>query len=239
MRNELSPEQLEELKKAHIRSFVTRRGHITKAQEKSLSEYFPLYGIDYCKGEPFNTKTVFQNDNPLVLEIGCGMGETTAAIAKAKPDINFLGCEVYGAGVGALCIKLHDLDLKNVRIIQHDAVEVIRDMIVDKSLTGVHIFFPDPWRKARHHKRRLISEAFMKLVVPKMKEGAYFHCATDWENYAEQMLEVLQKNANLRNLYDGYAPKPQNPLVERPTTKFNERGNKLGHGTWDLVFIKL
>ncbi len=238
MKTELTPEQIEELKKSHIRSFVTRRGHITKAQENALVELLPLYGVNYSSSEHFDSKKVFQNDNPLVLEIGCGMGETTAAIAQTLPKINFLGCEVYGAGVGALCIRLHTMGLNNVRIIQHDAVEVIRDMLLDDSLSGVHIFFPDPWRKARHHKRRLISDQFMRQILPKMKRGAYFHCATDWENYAEQMFEVLQRTESLKNLYDDFAPKPQNPLVLRPSTKFNVRGNRLGHGTWDLVYIK-
>ena len=167
------------------------------------------------------------------------MGETTAAIAQAHPEINFIGCEVFAAGVGALSKRLHDMNLKNVRIFRHDAVEVVRDMLEDNSLDGVHIFFPDPWRKARHHKRRLINESFLKLLVPKMKKDAYFHCATDWENYAEQMLEVLSAQPTLENLHEGAAPQPENPLIKRPTTKFNERGNRLGHGCWDFVFRKI
>ena len=206
---------------------------------KALEELLPLYEIPYDANQMFDAVKTFENNNPLVLEIGCGMGETTAAIAQAHPEINFIGCEVFAAGVGALSKRLHDMNLKNVRIFRHDAVEVVRDMLEDNSLDGVHIFFPDPWRKARHHKRRLINESFLKLLVPKMKKDAYFHCATDWENYAEQMLEVLSAEPTLENLHEGAAPQPENPLIKRPTTKFNERGNRLGHGCWDFVFRKI
>ena len=154
----LTAEQIEELKKRHIRSFCMRRGHISNAQEKALEELLPLYEIPYDANQKFDAVKTFGNNNPLVLEIGCGMGETTAAIAQAHPEINFIGCEVFAAGVGALSKRLHDIDLKNVRIFRHDAVEVVRDMLEDESLDGVHIFFPDPWRKARHHKRRLIND---------------------------------------------------------------------------------
>ena len=150
----LTPEQIEELKKRHIRSFCMRRGHISNAQEKALEELLPLYEIPYDANQMFYAVKTFGNNNPLVLEIGCGMGETTAAIAQAHPEINFIGCEVFAAGVGALSKRLHDMNLKNVRIFRHDAVEVVRDMLEDNSLDGVHIFFPDPWRKARHHKRQ-------------------------------------------------------------------------------------
>lgn len=235
----LTPEQIEELKKRHIRSFCLRRGHISNAQEKALGELLPLYEIPYEKDTKIDCQMIFGNNHPVILEIGCGMGETTAAIAQAHPELNFIGCEVFAAGVGALSKRLHEADLKNVRIFRHDAVEVVRDMLNDESLDGVHIYFPDPWRKARHHKRRLINASFLSLLVPKMKKGAYFHCATDWENYAEQMLEVLSSEPRLQNLHDGAAPRPANPLIERPTTKFNERGNRLGHGCWDFVFKRI
>lgn len=238
MKTPLTPEQIEELKKKHIRSFCMRRGHISSAQEKALEELLPLYQIQYDPNTKLSSKEIFGSDNPVVLEIGCGMGETTAAIAQAHPEINFIGCEVFAAGVGALSKRIRDMDLKNIRIFRHDAVEVVRDMIEDNTLAGVHIFFPDPWRKARHHKRRLINDAFMKLLVPKIKTGGYFHSATDWENYAEQMLEVLSRTEGLKNLHEGAAPEPKNPLIDRPTTKFNERGNRLGHSCWDFVFIK-
>ena len=238
MKNTLTPEQIEELKKKHIRSFCMRRGHISNAQEKALEELLPLYQIPYQKDKKFNEEEVFSNHNSLILEIGCGMGETTAAIAKEHPELNFIGCEVFAAGVGALSKRLHDGKIQNVKIFQHDAVEVVRDMIENESLSGVHIFFPDPWRKARHHKRRLINPSFISLLLPKLKTGAFIHCATDWENYAEQMLEVLTAEPGLKNLHEGAAPEPRNPLIFRPTTKFNERGNRLGHGCWDFIFVK-
>lgn len=236
---ENAPLTPEEYRQRHIRSFCKRRGHISNAQEKALEELLPLYRIAYEPERKISGEEIFGNANPLILEIGCGMGETTVAIAADHPELNFLGCEVFDAGVGSLSKKIRDADLKNIRIFHHDAVEVVRDMIPDESLSGIHIYFPDPWRKARHHKRRLINEKFLELLTPKMKKGAYFHCATDWENYAEQMLEVLSSCPNLKNLHEGAAPEPCNPLVFRPTTKFNERGNRLGHGCWDFVFEKI
>jgi tRNA (guanine-N7-)-methyltransferase len=175
---------------------------------------------------------------PTVLEIGFGMGETTAAIAQARPDVNFLAVEVFAAGVGALARRVDELALANVRIVQHDAVEVVREMIAAGSLAGVHVFFPDPWPKARHHKRRLIAPAFVALLASRIAPGGYLHCATDWQHYAQQMLEVLSAEPVLANLHDGYAPTPANPLVSRPTTKFHARGERLGHGVWDLVFVR-
>ena len=169
-----------------------------------------------------------------VLEIGCGMGETTAAIAQAHPEINFIGCEVFAAGVGALSKRLHDMNLKNVRIFRHDAVEVVRDMLEDNSLDGVHIFFPDPWHKARHNKRRLIQTPFVEQLLPKLKIGGYIHLATDWEEYAVQMLDVLRSFEQLQNTAADYAPTP----AYRPETKFEARGKRLGHGVWDVVFVK-
>ena len=236
--NQKTPEEIEELKKQHIRSFAMRRGHISNAQERGLEVVFPKFEIKYDPDQKINPSEIFGNQNPVVLEIGCGMGETTAAIAENAKNVNFIGCEVYPAGVGSLANRLDQADLTNVRIIKHDAVDVIKNMLPDSSLDGIHIFFPDPWRKARHHKRRLISSAFLELIVPKMKKGAYFHCATDWENYAEQMQEVLSSNESLENYYSGKEAQPKNPLVDRPTTKFNERGNRLGHGCWDFVYIK-
>ena len=152
--SELTPEQIEELKKRHIRSFVLRRGHISHAQQRALEEVFPRYELVY-EQKPLDAAALFGREAPLVFEIGCGMGETTAAIAEAHPEINFLGCEVFGAGVGALSKLIEEKKLSNIRICRHDAIDVVRDMIPENSLAGVHIFFPDPWRKARHHKRRL------------------------------------------------------------------------------------
>lgn len=152
---ELTPEELEELKNRHIRSFVLRRGHISVAQERAFEEIFPKYEVKY-EAKPFDDEAAFGRKAPLVLEIGCGMGETTAAIAQAHPEVNFLGCEVFVAGVGALSKRIDEMGLENIRIARHDAVEVVRDMLAPDSLSGIHVYFPDPWRKARHHKRRLI-----------------------------------------------------------------------------------
>lgn len=238
MKKELTAEEIEELKKRHIRSFVLRRGHISTAQERALDELFPKYALLYEK-KLLDATSLFGREAPLVLEIGCGMGETTAAIAAAHPEINFLGCEVFAAGVGALSKRINEMGLTNVRICQHDAVEVVRDMIGVNTLSGIHIFFPDPWRKARHHKRRLIQSPFVRLLTERLTQNGYLHCATDWENYAEQMLEVLSAEPLLANLSeDGFAKTQSNPLCERPRTKFQARGEGLGYGIWDLVFVR-
>ncbi|MDO5532404.1 tRNA (guanosine(46)-N7)-methyltransferase TrmB [Sutterella sp.] len=236
-KKELTPEELEELKNRHIRSFVMRRGHISNAQKRALEEILPRYAVEYTPA-PLAVTEIFGREAPLVLEIGCGMGETTAAIAAAHPEINFLGCEVFAAGVGALAKRLDEMSLTNVRVIRHDAVEVVRDMIAPDSLAGVHIYFPDPWRKARHHKRRLVAQPFIGMLTSRIAPGGYLHCATDWENYAEQMMEVLSAEPALRNLHEGFSPVMGNPLCERPQTKFQARGERLGHGIWDLVFIR-
>ena len=168
------------------------------------------------------------------------MGETTAAIAQAHPEVNFLGCEVFVAGVGALSKRIDEMGLENIRIARHDAVEVVRDMLAPDSLSGIHVYFPDPWRKARHHKRRLIRPEIVSLLASRLQPGAYIHCATDWENYAEQMLEVLSAEPLLKNLHpEGFSPVMANPLCERPCTKFQARGERLGHGVWDLVFVRV
>lgn len=234
----LTPEELEALKSRHIRSFVLRRGHISNAQKRALDETLPRYEVAYS-AESIDYAAVFGRSAPVVLEIGCGMGETTARIAQMRPDVNFLGCEVFAAGVGALAKRLEENAIENVRIIRHDAVEVVRDMIPEDSLDGVHIYFPDPWRKVRHHKRRLVAQPFIGLLASRIRAGGYIHCATDWENYAEQMLEVLEGESKLENRYgSGFSPVMANPLCERPTTKFQTRGEKLGHGIWDLVYIR-
>ena len=234
----LSPEEIEILKKKHIRSFTLRRGHISQAQKRALDELLPRYAVQYST-ELFDRKAAFGREAPFVLEIGCGMGETTASIAEQHPEVDFLGCEVFSAGVGALAKRLDEMHLDNVRIIQHDAVEVVKDMIAPDSLDGVHIFFPDPWRKARHHKRRLVAQPFIHELAARIRPGGYIHCATDWENYAEQMLEVLSGEPLLKNLHDGFSPVMANPITERPMTKFHARGERLGHGVWDLIFIRL
>jgi tRNA (guanine-N7-)-methyltransferase len=215
-----------------------RRGHISSAQERAVEEIFPKYQVTYDPSVQISSEMLFGNDQPLILEIGCGMGETTAAIAQEHPEVNFVGCEVFVAGIGALSKRIEEMELKNIRLFRHDAVEVVRDMISPDSLSGVHIYFPDPWRKARHHKRRLVAQPFIHMLASKIRTGGYLHCATDWENYAEQMMEVLSGELLLQNAHEGFAPEPRNPITFRPTTKFNERGNRLGHGCWDLVFIR-
>jgi tRNA (guanine-N7-)-methyltransferase len=221
----------------HIRSFALRRGRFTQAQRRAHDEILPRLAIAYRPAR-LDLAAAFGRDAPVVLEIGFGMGETTATIAQARPDVDFLGVEVFAAGVGALARRADALTLANIRIIQHDAVEVVRDMIGADSLAGVHVFFPDPWPKARHHKRRLIAPPFVTLLASRIARGGYLHCATDWQHYAQQMLDVLSAEPLLRNLHEGYAPAPGNPLASRPTTKFHARGERLGHGVWDLVFVR-
>jgi tRNA (guanine-N7-)-methyltransferase len=221
----------------HIRSFALRRGRATQAQRRAQAEILPRLAIAY-RPALLDLDAAFGRHAPTVLEIGFGMGETTAAIAQARPDLNFLGVEVFAAGVGALARRVDQLALANVRIVQHDAVEVVRDMIAADVLAGVQVFFPDPWPKARHHKRRLIGPPFVALLAGRLAPGGYLHCATDWQHYAEQMLAVLSAEPRLTNLHEGYAPAPTTPLATRPTTKFHARGERLGHGVWDLVFVR-
>jgi tRNA (guanine-N7-)-methyltransferase len=188
--------------------------------------------------ETLNASAAFGRSAPLILEIGFGMGEATAHIARVRPDDNFLCCEVHEAGVGALLKRIGEQDLHNIRILRHDAVEVIDHMLSPSSLDGVHIFFPDPWHKTKHHKRRLIQPALVNKLAQRLKPGGYLHCATDWQPYAEQMMEVIGGEpllANTSDAADGFAVKPD----YRPLTKFENRGLKLGHGVWDLVFHRV
>jgi len=226
---------LDETRERPVRSYVLRRAHVTAAQRRAYEELLPRYRLEFSP-RPIDFAAVFGRVAPVVLEIGSGMGETTAAIAAAHPGIDFLAVEVFAAGVGALALRAHGLSLANLRILEHDAVEVVRDAIAPASLSGVHVFFPDPWPKARHKKRRLLTPAFVALLASRMRPGATLHCATDWEDYAAQMLEVLGAEPLLRNRHAGAAPEARNPLCERPQTKFHARGERLGHGTWDYVF---
>lgn len=218
----------------HIKSFVSNRGHLTKAQAEAIEKNFPRWGLQYDPQKPLNFTEVFARNAPNWLEIGFGMGETTRLIAQNHSDKNYLGIEVYPAGVGSLLKQIEQSDIENLRIIWHDAMDVMQHMIKDESLEQIMIFFPDPWRKKRHHKRRLIRPDFVKLISQKLKPGGVLHCATDWENYAEHMLETLNSNAALSNMYENFAPKPD----YRPLTKFENRGLKLGHGVWDLLYKK-
>jgi tRNA (guanine-N7-)-methyltransferase len=214
-----------------IRSFVTRAGRLSPAQARALEELGPQFCLPYQK-MPLDLAAPFGRAAPVILEIGFGMGGTTAAIAAAMPEKNFLGVEVHTPGVGSLLKLIGEQQLQNLRLIQHDAVEVVSHMIAPRSLDGVHVFFPDPWHKARHNKRRLLQPAFVALLASRLVPNGYLHCATDWEDYALQMLDVLGAEPSLENTATGYAPRP----AYRPVTKFENRGLKLGHGVWDLVF---
>ena len=215
----------------HIRSYVLRQGRVSNAQQRAREELLPRYGIPYAP-VAMDLGAVFGRDAPRILEIGFGMGETTAALAATHPDMDYLGIEVHTPGVGALLKTAGELGLTNLRVVQHDAVEVVRSMIAPGSLDGIHLFFPDPWPKKRHHKRRLVQPPFVALLASRLKPGGYLHCATDWGDYAEQMLSVLCAEPSLANTAGAFAPRPDH----RPETKFESRGLRLGHGVWDLVF---
>ena len=224
-----------------IKSFVKRAGRTTSGQAKAFDELGPKFLLPY-QGALLDAQAAypeFPASAPLVLEIGFGMGEATAHIAGVLPDTRFLCCEVHEPGVGALLKRIGEQQLRNIRICAHDAVEVIDQMLAPGSLDGVHIFFPDPWHKTRHHKRRLIQPPLVAKLAARLKPGGYLHCATDWQPYAEQILQVLSTEPLLQNAaaashpeLQGYAPKPH----YRPLTKFENRGLKLGHGVWDIVF---
>ncbi|MDP3540142.1 MAG: tRNA (guanosine(46)-N7)-methyltransferase TrmB [Azonexus sp.] len=217
----------------HIKSYVRRAGRMSSAQENYYAEMMPKIGLVYAP-QAIDLAAVYGRNSPKILEIGTGMGETTAKIADTNRDNDYLGVEVHTPGVGALCKQIAERELTNLRICQHDAVEVVRDMLPEASLDGVHVFFPDPWHKARHNKRRLIQSPFVALLASRLKPGGYFHCATDWEEYAHQMLEVLSAEPTLINSAEGFAPRPE----YRPLTKFENRGLRLGHGVWDVIFKK-
>lgn len=214
-----------------IRSYVLRQGRVSNAQQRSLDTLLPRFGIPYA-AEPLDLAAAFGRAAPKFLEIGFGMGETTAAIAQANPQNDYLAIEVHSPGVGSLLKQIGEMNLANVRIIQHDAVEVLQHMIADQALDGAHIFFPDPWHKARHKKRRLIQPPLVAVLAQKLKTGGYIHAATDWQDYAEQILAVLGAEPLLQNTARDYAPRPD----YRPLTKFEQRGLRLGHGVWDMVF---
>ncbi len=216
-----------------IRSFVLRAGRMGSGQVRALAELGPRFVLPF-QNTPLDPAAVFGRSAPLVLEIGFGMGDATAQIAAARPDTDFIGCEVHAPGVGALLQRIDERGLANLRIVQHDAVEVLEHMIAPASLAGIHVFFPDPWHKKKHHKRRLIQPAFVARLVTRLAPGGTLHCATDWQPYAEQMLAVLGAEPGLVNTANAYAPKPD----YRPLTKFEQRGLRLGHGVWDLVFAR-
>ena len=226
-------ESTADLRQRSIRSYVVRAGRMGPGQVRALTELGPKFLLPFIP-TPHDCAVSFGRQAPQVLEIGFGMGDATAQIAQTLPDVDFIGIEVHTPGVGALLKRIGELDLHNLRLIQHDAVEVLEHMVAPNSLAGVHVFFPDPWHKKKHNKRRLIQPTFVRLLVSRLAHGAYLHGATDWQPYAEQMLEVLTAEPGLLNTAEGFAAKPW----YRPLTKFENRGLKLGHGVWDLVFRK-
>ena len=216
-----------------IRSYVLRAGRMGSGQVRALTELGPRWVLPH-QVTALDLHTVFGREAPRVVEIGFGMGLATAEMAAGAVDTDFIGIEVHAPGVGALLQRIEALGLANLRIVQHDAVAVLEQMFAPASLAGVHLFFPDPWHKTKHHKRRLVQAGFIELVASRLQPGGLLHCATDWQPYAEQMLEVLSQEPLLENTADGYAPRPDH----RPLTKFEQRGLTLGHGVWDLVFLR-
>jgi tRNA (guanine-N7-)-methyltransferase len=217
-----------------IRSFVLRQGRISSAQTRALETLLPRWGLPY-REERIDIDAVYGRTAPKILEIGFGMGDSTAKIAAAHPENDYLGIEVHAPGVGSLLNQIEAQHLANLRVIQHDAVEVLKHMLAPESLDGVHIFFPDPWHKKRHHKRRLIQPEFVGLLCERLKPGGYLHAATDWQEYAEHILALLSAEPRLANTAVDYAAKPD----YRPLTKFEQRGLNLGHGVWDIVFRRI
>jgi tRNA (guanine-N7-)-methyltransferase len=216
----------------HIRSFVLRQGHLSVAQKRAMDQGMPRWGIDY-QAESLDLAQAFGRTAPKILEIGFGMGGASAEIAAQHPETDYLGIEVHSPGVGNLLKLIEEQQLGNLRIIRHDAVEVVDNMLTDGCLDGIHIFFPDPWPKKRHHKRRLIQPELIAKLASKLRPGGYIHAATDWEEYALQILDVFQGNPLLENsVAEGFAPRPD----YRPLTKFELRGIRLGHGVWDVIF---
>jgi len=218
-----------------IRSYVLRAGRMTDSQKRAFSEHWPSLGLEHGDGV-LDIDATFGREGRRVLEVGFGMGASLLTMAEAAPETNFIGVEVHQPGVGKLLHGMSESGVDNIRIYRHDAVEVLRDCIPGSSLDAVHIYFPDPWHKKRHHKRRLIQHSFVTLVTSKLKPGGVLHLATDWENYAEHIMEVLSSSEHLRNTCgeEQFAPRP----AYRPLTKFEQRGERLGHGVWDLVFSR-
>ena len=216
-----------------VRSFVRRQGRLTKGQERALTEIWPTYGIEHTS-DPLNLDEVFARQAPRVLEIGFGNGTSLSAMAQSMPEKDFIGIEVHRPGVGNLLLQIEELGLTNLRLFCHDAVEVLKQQIPDNSLDQFQLFFPDPWHKKRHHKRRIVQPTFLDLLAKKLKHGGIVHMATDWENYAMQMMEQLTNHPAFLNTQTEkqFSPRPD----YRSLTHFEQRGHRLGHGVWDLIF---
>lgn len=226
---------IETTQKPHrpIRSYVRREGRLTAGQQRALETLWPRFGIEYSD-KMLDLAAIFGRSAPITLEIGFGNGETLAQMADAAPERDFLGIEVHRPGVGHLLQRIEALGLSNLRVMCHDAVEVLRHQIPPGSLDTVQIFFPDPWHKKRHHKRRIIQPDFVALLATRIAPGGTLHLATDWEDYAGHMLEVMRGSAAFRNTAADFAPRP----AHRPLTRFEQRGQRLGHGVWDVVFVR-
>ncbi len=218
-----------------VRSFVKREGRLTKNQERAIENYWSSMGLNHSDGL-IDAQALFANDNPVVLEIGFGMGKSLVEMAKAAPELNFIGIEVHKPGVGACISSAVEAEVTNLKVYEHDAIEILADCIAENSLTTVQLFFPDPWHKKKHHKRRIVSAEFVETIRQKLRVGGVFHMATDWQNYAECMLADMNNSPGYINLSDScdYVPRPDS----RPLTKFENRGQRLGHGVWDLQFAK-
>ncbi|MDU8925256.1 tRNA (guanosine(46)-N7)-methyltransferase TrmB [Pasteurellaceae bacterium LIM206] len=221
--------------KRKVRSFVLRTGRLSDFQKKAMNDNWHSYGLEY-QSEPFDFTQIYGNDHPVILEIGFGMGKSLVEMAEQNSDKNYLGIEVHTPGVGACIAYALERKVQNLRVICHDATEILRDCISAGQLSGLQLFFPDPWHKAKHHKRRIVQPRFLADLMPKLRTGGFIHMATDWQDYAEHMLEVLRQTQGLTNTSatHDYIPRPD----FRPLTKFEERGHRLGHGVWDLYFIK-
>lgn len=218
-----------------VKSYVLRAGRVSNRQQQGLELWLKEYELSLSTS-PWDYRNIFNRTADVIVEIGFGMGASLLKMAQENPQVDYIGIEVHKAGVGSLVADIHEYNVPNIRVASHDAVELFQMQIEDNSLTGIQIFFPDPWHKKRHHKRRLIQPNFVQLLARKIKHGGFIHCATDWQDYAEHMLEVFTKESLLINQHSmgGYAPRP----ASRPLTKFEQRGTRLGHGVWDLVFVK-
>lgn len=219
-----------------IKSYVVRSGRMTPGQEKAYQENWSQYGIE-ADGQMLDFQSVYGREAPVILEIGFGMGDSLLEMAQQHPENNYLGIEVHKPGVGRLLGNIKQQALTNLRVIQYDAIEVLTRQIPDASLSAVYLFFPDPWHKTRHHKRRIVQDDFIQLIRQKLTSGGQFHMATDWENYAQHMLEHMQRAEGFKNASENgaYIPRPD----YRPVTKFERRGERLGHGVWDILFTRL